>query len=101
MMHAYKKGDLEEAVFESHKTSSGQPIYIHFNMAEIVEGWIVELEDAAKITKMKDLMKKASTEACDVDLTFLQTIGYEEQSTEPRPDCTADVITMQIEGYEQ
>ena len=87
MMHAYKKGDLEEAVFESYKTSSGQPIHIDLNMAEqtgsesqhIMEGWIVEVEDAAKITRMKDLMKSASTEACDVDLTFLKTIGYEEQ----------------------
>ena len=83
MMHAYKKGDLEEAVFESHKTSAGQPIHIHFNIAENVKGWMVEVEDAATITRLQDRMKNASTEGCDTGRVFLQTIGYDEQNRDP------------------
>ena len=85
MIHAYKKGDLEEAVFETHKTPSGKPVIIDFNIwgqngsEKMVKGWFAEVEDAAMMTEMKDLMKKALTDACDADVISLQTEGYEEQ----------------------
>ena len=94
MIHAYKKGDLEEAVFETHKALSGNPIKIEFNavgvlkesegqsgpqMQSMVKGGFAELEDAEQIAEMKDLMKKALTDECQADVMALQTEGYEEQ----------------------
>ena len=95
MIHAYKKGDdLEEAVFETQKAPSGNPIKIEFNalgvlkeaegqrgpqMQNMVKGGFAELEDAEQIAEMKDLMKKALTDECQADVMALQTEGYEEQ----------------------
>ena len=94
MIHAYKKGDLEEAVFETRKAPSGNPIKIEFNavgvlkepagqsgpqMQNMVKGGLTELEDAEQIAEMKDLMKKALTDECQADVMALQTEGYEEQ----------------------
>lgn len=93
MIHAYKKGDLEEAVFETRKASSGNPIKLEFNamgvlkesqgqsppqIQHMVKGGFAELEDAAQIAEMKDLMKKALTDECQADVIALQTEGYEE-----------------------
>ena len=93
MIHAYKTGDLEEAVFETHKALSGNPIKIEFNavgvlkeaegqsgpqMQSMVKGGFAELEDAEQIAEMKDLMKKALTDECQADVMALQTEGYEE-----------------------
>ena len=94
MIHAYKTGDLEEAVFETHKAPSGNPIKIEFSalgvltgpvgqnrpqMQNLVKGGFAELEDAEQIAEMKDLMKKALTDECQADVMALQTEGYEEQ----------------------
>ena len=93
MIHAYKKGDLEEAVFETRKALSGNPIKVEFNalgvlkeptgqsgpqMQNMVKGGLTELEDAEQIAEMKDLMKKALTDECQADVMALQTEGYEE-----------------------
>ena len=94
MIHAYKTGDdLEEAVFETHKAPSGNPIKIEFSalgvlkepvgqsgpqMQNMVKGGFAELEDAEQIAEMKDLMKKALTDECQADVMALQTEGYEE-----------------------
>ena len=94
MIHAYKTGDLEEAVFDTLKAPSGNPIKIEFNalgvlkesenqsepqMQNMVKGGFAELEDAEQIAEMKDLMKKALTDECQADVMVLQTEGYEEQ----------------------
>ena len=94
MIHAYKTGDLEEAVFETHKAPSGNPIKIEFNalgvlkesegqtgpqVQNMMKGGFAELEDAEMITEMKELMKKALTDECQADVIALQTEGYEEQ----------------------
>ena len=94
MIHAYKKGDLEEAVFETRKALSGNPIKIEFNavgvlkeaegqtgplMQNMVKGGFAELEDAEDIAEMRCLMKKALTDECQADVMAIQTEGYEEQ----------------------
>ena len=94
MIHAYKTGDLEEAVFETHKAPSGNPIKIEFKalgvlkesegqtgpqLQNMMKGGFAELEDAEMITEMKELMKKALTDECQADVIALQTEGYEEQ----------------------
>ena len=94
MIHAYKTGEVEEAVFESYIAPSGNPIKIEFsavgvlkaeedqivtppNMQKMLEGDIAEVEENDDISKMRVLMEKAM-----------------------QPGCTVDVITMQSEGYE-
>ncbi len=94
MIHAYKTGDLKEAVFETHKAPSGNPIKIEFNalgvlkesegqtgpqLQNMMKGGFAELEDAEMITDMKEIMKKALTDECQADVIALQTEGYEEQ----------------------
>ena len=92
MIHAYKTGEVEEAVFESHIAPSGNPMKMEFsamgvlkeenqivpNMQKMVEGEIAEVEENYDISQMRVIMEKAVL-----------------------PDCPADVITMQSEGYEQ
>ena len=92
IIHAYKTGDLEEAVFDKHIAASGNPIKIKFNLEAVVKGSedqsaqqdmlkgeFIEVEDAAMITDMKDLMKTALTDACKADVMALQSEDYEEQ----------------------
>ena len=93
MIHAYKTGDdLEEAVFEKHIASSGNPIKIEFNalgamtedqsapqMQNMVKGGFAEVELAENITEMKEIMKKALVDDCQADVIALQSEGYEEQ----------------------
>ena len=93
MIHAYKTGEVEETVFESYIAASGNPLKMEFsavgvlkpeenqsvpNMEKMVEGEIAEIEENDDISQMRAIMEKAV-----------------------RPDCTADVITMHSEGYEQ
>ena len=89
MIHAYKTGDVEEAVFDKHIDN---PIKIELNAWGVVKGsgdqsvpqnmlkgYFAEVENVEQITTMKEIMKKALAADCQADVMALQTEGYEEQ----------------------
>ena len=92
MIHAYKTGDLEEAVFDKLIGPTGNPIKIELNAWGVVKGsgdqsvpqnmlkgYFAEVEAAEQITTMKDIMKKALEANCQADVMALQSEDYEEQ----------------------
>ena len=92
LIHAYKTGELEEAVFDELIGPTGDPIKIELNAWGVVKGsgdqsvpqnmlkgYFAEVEAAEQITTMKDIMKKALEADCQADVMALQSEDYEEQ----------------------
>ena len=91
MIHAYKTGDLEEAVFDKLIGPTGNPIKIELNAWGVVKGsgdqsvpqnmlkgYFAEVEHADQIEGVKDIMKQARAPDCKADVMALQSDDYQE-----------------------
>ena len=91
MIHAYKTGDLEEAVFDKLIEPTGSPIKIELNVWGVVKGsgdqsvpqnmlkgYFAEVEHADQIEGVKDIMKQARAPDCKADVMALQSEDYQE-----------------------
>ena len=92
MIHAYKTGDLEEAVFDKLIGPTGNPMKIELNAGGVVkgsrdqsvphnmlEGFFAEMEDAQQLEGLKDIMKQARAPGCKADVIVLQSEDYQEE----------------------